>query len=314
LDSFDAIFINDSPYAQAGIGLLKSDIKVYPVLHMDVPTMIRNALSNFENLNKIVCVNPQSYDRIKQIVGKSKSTFIPNGIPVTNSNRTNRNYDDKLNFLYVGRLENQQKGVLLIPHIANSLKLLGLNFSIDIIGTGPSRKELIELINHLQLQDTIILRGTLTNNEVNELMMDMHFLLMPSFYEGLPFVLLESMNAGMIPIVSLLPGNTDVCVKEGVSGFFGMPGNIESFVNAIIKAIESRSKLKEISDNAIQKVRSEFNSTKMFNSYLELIIEDNSYIFRNGRIDYLILPEFPNFPRFFGRALKRFEKFLNHFI
>src|ERR1039457_957275 len=58
LREFDAIILNDAPFAQAILGLLEEKAVVVPVLHMPLTTMVRNACGNKQNWDAIACVCP----------------------------------------------------------------------------------------------------------------------------------------------------------------------------------------------------------------------------------------------------------------
>lgn len=68
------------------------------------------------------------------------------------------------------------------------------------IGDGEQRSELEQCIKERSLQDRITLAGAVTN--VNEWVSYLDCLVMPSLFEGLPFVLVEAQAAGLHALVS----------------------------------------------------------------------------------------------------------------
>lgn len=309
---FDVLLINDAVYAQAGLGLVSGNVKAFPVLHNSLESMITNALSNFSQWNKIICVSPALKEKIDCRIITEKSVYIPNGAIPIGFNK--RDFSGKIKILYVGRIEDHQKGVLLIPQIAKLLLEKKIEFQIEIIGNGPSYQELENLVAKLNIKDYIHLKGILPHSAVIDSMRISHFLLLPSNYEGFGIVIIEAMSCGLIPIVSYLPGYTDICIKEGITGFFGIPGKYQSFVAAIEKALKEKQVLNQISKNAFNLVSEKFSISAMSGAYLKVISEDKSEISRNNKIDYTILPKYPKMPIIIGRIINRINRtfHLNH--
>jgi glycosyltransferase involved in cell wall biosynthesis len=309
LQLFDVVLINDSPYAQAGIGLLHDKINIFPILHNNVDSMIKNSLASYGQWNKIICVSPKLKEIIDSHSEKELSVYIPNGVkPIE---YVERNYHGKLHFLFVGRIDDKQKGVFLLPKIALSLRRKKIDFKIDIIGDGPSLHELERMIDQTKMSDFIILRKAQPHFIVEEIMLESHFLLLPSNYEGFGLVIIEAMSCGLIPIVSYLPGYTNICVKENITGFFGVPGKADSFVKAIEMAIANRPVLHQISKNASDLVSSKYSVSIMADAYLKTIIGSKELIKRNNKIDNSILPAYPHLPVVLGRIIRNILRLLS---
>ncbi len=309
LQSFDCVLINDAPYAQAGIGLLKKTIKVFPTLHLGVPSMIQTALASMGQWNKIICISPQLKSLLDIEISEGLSVFIPNGIePV---GWVERDYEKIIRILYVGRIEDSQKGIFLLPKIIASLKQIRTDFKLVIIGNGPSMSDLKRMIVDYNIADRVCLRSSLPHDQVIQAMKENHFLIMPSYYEGMPIVMLEAMSSGLIPIASKLHGHTDMLVKEGITGFYGLPGNADSFVAAIVKAIQDRSKLKQVSKNASDLVMDQYNLQEISEQYLELFKATTVVKHRNNKIDFSILPDYPHFPLVLTKVIRKFIRLLN---
>jgi len=309
LRSFDCILINDSPYAQAGVGLIEKSIKVFPVLHLSIPSMIQNATASIGQWNKIICISPQLKNLIDQKFNPRLSIYIPNGILPLEF--VERDFLDGINILYVGRIEDSQKGILLLPKIASSSKLRSVNLKFIIVGDGPSMPELKQLINNNSLHDKVCVKGAISHESVINEMKQCHFLIMPSYYEGMPMVLLEAMSTGLIPIASYLPGHTDILVEEGITGFLGRPGDEDSFATAIIKAIENRAILKQISINASDLITRQYNLHEISDRYLRLFRDAPLTKNRNNEIDFSLLPNFPYFPMIIAKLIRKINRVLN---
>lgn len=314
LNNFDVIYLNDSPFAQSSIGLLHNNIKIFPILHNNIESMIFNAVSSTSNWNNIICVSPSLKKELNNRFPNMHKRFktIANGVNVEN-----KNFKEKFNFqnisiikiLYVGRIEHKQKGVLHIPDIINELKKKNFKINMTIVGGGPSEDKLLNKIQILNLQNEINFIGKKNHNEVIEIMKENHIFLMPSYYEGHPIVLMEAMSYGLIPIVTNLPGHTDIVVKNKKNGFLCDINNINTFTTIIIKILSKKYNLKILSNNAWETINNEFNLKKLGDNYMDLIIKSKN-MQKSNTIDITVLGDFPKIPYILVRPLRKIFKIL----
>lgn len=91
-----------------------------------------------------------------------------------------------------------------------------------IVGDGPERENLAQLIGSLHLNGRAHLCGVRKNIKAIYSMID--FLVIPSFTEGLPYVLLEAMASG-IPVLATAVGDIPLLIQDGVTGYLVPPGD-----------------------------------------------------------------------------------------
>ena len=112
------------------------------------------------------------------------------------------------------------------------------NLEYKIAGDGPLRGKLQELIQKLNLQDTIFLLGPVDQSEVRKLMLDSHIFILPSITtrsgdkEGIPVVLMEAQAMGL-PVISTWHSGIPELVRDGKSGFLVPEKNVEALVNRL---------------------------------------------------------------------------------
>jgi glycosyltransferase involved in cell wall biosynthesis len=107
--------------------------------------------------------------------------------------------------LNIGRLS-AQKGQLLLVEAAHRLHREGLAFTIDIVGDGEMRKPLEALIARYGLGDKVRLLGWQTEAQVRQHLLDARALVLPSFAEGLPVVLMEALALGRPVVTTTIAG------------------------------------------------------------------------------------------------------------
>ena len=142
-----------------------------------------------------------------------------------------------LRLLFVGRLDDHQKGIFRLPAILAACRQQQLPMRLTVIGDGADQARLHELIELAGVTDLVELQGVQPHAQVVAAMQWHHGLLMPSNYEGLPMVLLEAQAHGCVPIAARLPGITDQVVQDGVSGFLVNPADVEGYVKSIAQLL-----------------------------------------------------------------------------
>lgn len=104
--------------------------------------------------------------------------------------------------LYAGKLDSS-KGV---PWLLRSLKRIRKPWCLHLVGagSGPERDLCLELA--AGLGDRVTVHGVLSHEKLGDLMRRCDIFVLPSFFEGLPLVLLEAMACGCFIVTTDLPG------------------------------------------------------------------------------------------------------------
>jgi glycosyltransferase involved in cell wall biosynthesis len=162
---------------------------------------------------------------------------------------------------------------LWLPDIYRACLDRGVDASLTIVGDGPDSRDLQRKLTEYGLGNrTRYLKG-LTPEQVYELLLDAHILLLPSQYEGLPIALLESQACGCVPIASRLPGITDAAVEDGATGILVEMGNVSGFADAVASLHGDPARWSRMSSAAHERVSRSFSVEAMGRSYWQLISE-----------------------------------------
>ena len=126
---------------------------------------------------------------------------------------------DPVQLLYAGKLSNA-KGV---PWFLRALALISFpKWQLHLVGSGSGEEKEYCLRLTEKLGDKVIVHGALSQESLAKIMRQSHILVLPSFFEGLPLVILEGMASGCRIVATDLPG-----VKELI-------GDIETeFINLV---------------------------------------------------------------------------------
>lgn len=156
--------------------------------------------------------------------------------------KLNTNIEKSINFVFLGRLVSDKgadQAILAIFQLLKNNRLI--NFpskpSLTIIGDGPEKIKLEQLVSDLKLENYIHFTGTLTGETLVASLNRHKYLLVPSVWEE-PFgnVALEGMACGCLPIVSDGGGLPDAV---GNAGLKFKRGDVEDMVECIIKLLDN---------------------------------------------------------------------------
>jgi glycosyltransferase involved in cell wall biosynthesis len=111
--------------------------------------------------------------------------------------------------LFVGNLV-PVKGTWVLLQACSQLISQGVNLTCHIIGDGPLRRDIASYIRVHKLQDRISLHGSLPHHELPDWFRAANALILPSFSEGVPNVLLEAMACGTPFVASRVGGIPEI--------------------------------------------------------------------------------------------------------
>lgn len=137
----------------------------------------------------------------------------------------------------VGRLC-AEKGQLLLLEALGQLKQRGLACKLVLVGDGPLRGELEVTIARLDLHNHVEITGWADSAQVRQAILEARALVLPSFAEGLPVVIMEALALGR-PVISTYVAGIPELVEPGVCGWLVPPGSIEALMTAIQSAMKA---------------------------------------------------------------------------
>jgi glycosyltransferase involved in cell wall biosynthesis len=127
-----------------------------------------------------------------------------------------------------------KKNQLFLINVQHFLEKKGINTELVLVGAGETMDQVRQQSKKLHL-DTVHFTGNTDN--VLGILSKADIYVHSAFYEPFGLVILEAMAAGL-PVISLDGrGNRDI-IQNGVNGFLVEQGNINGFVDYIIKLAE----------------------------------------------------------------------------
>jgi colanic acid/amylovoran biosynthesis glycosyltransferase len=143
--------------------------------------------------------------------------------------------------LCVGRLC-EQKGQLLLLESMYALKQEGSECRLVLAGDGPMRPEVELRIAEYGLNDRVEITGWISSEQVKQLLIESRGLVLPSFAEGLPVVIMEAM-ALYRPVISTYVAGIPELVGHDQNGWLVPPGDSEALTNAMREMLNADSEV-----------------------------------------------------------------------
>jgi glycosyltransferase involved in cell wall biosynthesis len=131
----------------------------------------------------------------------------------------------------VGRLC-EQKGQLLLVMAAAALARRGRDFQLVLAGDGEMRGEIEALVAQLGLRDRVRITGWLSSQAVRQEILESRAMVLPSFAEGLPVVIMEAM-ALRRPVLSTYVAGIPELVRPGENGWLVPAGDVDQLADAM---------------------------------------------------------------------------------
>ncbi len=155
--------------------------------------------------------------------------------------------------LCVGRLTHTKGQRLLIEAIA-LLAARGVYCQLVLAGDGPTRPELEALIARYALGDRIRITGWISGSQVREELLASRALVLASFAEGLPVVIMEAMALGR-PVLSTYVAGIPELVVPGETGWLVPAGSVPELSRAMAECLAaSPAKLRLMGEAALRRV------------------------------------------------------------
>lgn len=152
----------------------------------------------------------------------------------------------KNSMVCVGRIC-EQKGQLLLIEAMKRLRDLGLDVNLVLAGDGEMRNQVEALIDQYDLVNNVTITGWISGNQVREQILKAEILVLPSFAEGLPVVIMEAMSLRR-PVISTYVAGIPELVKHRENGWLCAAGDVEALTIVMQEAlITPKEKLKEMS-------------------------------------------------------------------
>jgi len=169
--------------------------------------------------------------------------------------------------LFVGR-RMPEKGVLdLVQAVA--LASATVPCKLLVAGDGPSASAMMEMAEQLGIADNVEMLGHVSGPNLARCYEEADALVLPSYREGFPTVLLEAMSAGLPIVTTALRGAVDR-LEEGVNALFVPPRRPDLLAQALARILSDSHLRALMAANNLAKIK-EFAPDVVAPQYLAIL-------------------------------------------
>lgn len=214
--------------------------------HNLIYAIFQNIKSNFHKLflkkyvDHFICPSKDLTNWYKKKFSHRSITYVPNFVEngLLDSSST-RNFNE---ILFVGRLS-KEKGIDDLIQAFSNLRLLIPQLVLTIVGEGPEKKYILNLVEKLNLTKHVNIVGNVKRENLNNYYHNSTVVVIPSrWVENCPMVALESITHGKPLIVPYAGGLKDM-IKNDISGYFYERNSIEDLSAKLYKLLSDKKKI-----------------------------------------------------------------------
>ena len=171
----------------------------------------------------------------------------------------------------VGRLS-PEKGQAGLLRAFAELSARHDGVQLRLVGDGPQRNDLEKLASELKLGDRVTFAGRLTEAHTLAEIAASDILVLPSFMEGLPIVLMEAMALG-VPVVASRVAGIPELVEDGANGLLFAPSNWTELAACIERLLTDERLCRSFAERGKMRVAQEFDVRKSAEALSKLFTE-----------------------------------------
>jgi colanic acid/amylovoran biosynthesis glycosyltransferase len=202
------------------------------------------AISSFGKSQLQRWIDFSQWDKVKVVhCGLERSFYDVPAVPISNAPR----------MVCVGRLC-EQKGQLLLIEAAKILHDLNVSFELILAGDGEMRNEIETKIAQYGLHNKIKITGWISSYEVRKHILASQLLVLPSFAEGLPVVIMEAMSLRR-PVISTYIAGIPELLQHHENGWLCVAGDVDNLAKTMQEALSTPVEtLQTMGDAAYERV------------------------------------------------------------
>lgn len=137
-----------------------------------------------------------------------------------------------------------EKGQLIAIRALKKLIDEGVDAMLTLVGDGKLRPQLEQAIGEFGLTERVTITGWAPNERVRQEILAARALLMPSFAEGLPVVVMEAL-ALRRPVIGTYIAGMPELVEPGISGWLVPAGDVDKLADAMRQVLEASTETLE---------------------------------------------------------------------
>ena len=198
---------------------------------------------------------------------KRKIFTIYNGVPEDNLKFQNiiPTEFNHVELIMIGAINNNKNQKLAINLLRENSKL-----KLTLLGDGNLKNYLLKKNKDLVNSGRLVFKGYI--KDIRKYYLKSHVLLSLSFFEGMPFSILEAMSYGL-PVIATNVGGINELINDMQNGIIIEPNDLKSLKKTILNLTSDLNLYERISANSRKTIRDRFTSKIMYDNLMKIINE-----------------------------------------
>ncbi len=203
------------------------------------------AITNFCAAQLRRWVSHEHWDKIRVVHCTVGDEFFEQAEPINPQSKA---------LVCVGRLSAQKGQLLLIEAFADAIDQ-GVDAELVLVGDGEMREQIEGYVRSRGIEDRVRITGWVSGEGVRRELLSARALVLPSFAEGLPMVIMEAFALGRPVITTYIAGIPELVV-HGENGWLMPSGSVSNLVEAIEECMTTPvNQLEEMAKKGREAVR-----------------------------------------------------------
>ncbi|MDP5132082.1 MAG: glycosyltransferase, partial [Paraglaciecola sp.] len=227
---------------QLFIQCLGSDVNV----HQHFPKRRSMLAKAFKVADAVITVSKDLEEKVRAICPSANVKTVYNGVNFDRFSLSKVPAEPK-SLIFIGNLI-KTKGIF---ELLQAVKLLNdPDITLNIVGGGPELNALHDRATALGITNQLTFHGRLAHEKVSELLHQCKLLVLPSYSEGVPNVIMESLACGIPVVATCVGGIPEVITKK--NGILLASHQPEEIVAGILQCLQAQWQPAEIRQSISQ--------------------------------------------------------------
>ncbi len=286
------------------VSQLKISNPVISFLHGNYVYYLELYQKHFRHVNLFLSVTKALINEIRSVFDNSENHVIQYSIPVCDFKFQINRFDNFRILFIANDLTDKNKNLQYLSKINQLIFQKEIKVEWHIVGLGRTEYEIVEMFNLHPSQ--IKYYGYVDNQKLEDVLSNANILISCSDNEGLPLSLVESMKAGLIPIVNKWNGAAYEIIDEGINGFVVSENKPEEFAAILHILDKKKGQLPHIAMNASEVAYKQHSLKNQINEFEKIVISQSAIrMNREPQKVYGSLLDNPFIPNFLTNALRK---------
>lgn len=213
----------------------------------------------FKGKDPIVVLS-ETEREIMELHGVKNVEVLPNCVPLDNAKSFQHQVSEgPLSIGYLGRIA-KTKGMSELLQACRNLRAKAIPFNLGLAGCEENEGEYVPAFAR-EFRENFNYHGIVHSDVKDSFLKHTDVFVLPSYFEGLPMSLLESMSFGCVPVATDV-GSVSSVIEDGVNGILIPPHDVRAITDAIARLHADHELWKQLSEKAKDTIVEKFSPSE----------------------------------------------------